>query len=110
MTLIKKLNSSVGIAPGTVVHLDFGQADARRHLITPLAEAHKDRADARRLPFRADQRLFFKAGEEIGVEGPLDRQLQAAMGLSDEQLVEAGAAKPGVKASVRASRRAKAQK
>lgn len=93
------------VAPGTTVHLSFEQADARGHLLQAAEDRHKDAKDKRRLPFVAAQALYFKAGEEIGVEGAIDRHLQTALDLSDEDVVKLGAAKPGLKAKVAARRR-----
>lgn len=93
------------VAPGTVVGLAYEQAEARAHLLAPLKARHDGAKDQRRLPFKAVQALYFKAGEQIGVEGPIDRHLQMALGLSDEDVVEAGAAKPGLVAKVKSGRK-----
>lgn len=103
--ITRKLIAGARISPGTVVHLTFEQFDARRHLLKPLEDLHTGRGDKQRRPYTSEQGLFFKAGEEIGVEGTIDRQLQAAFGASDEDLVKAKAARPGVVKSVTAAQK-----
>jgi cellobiose-specific phosphotransferase system component IIA len=105
MTINAKLIAGANISPGMIVHLTFDQFDSRRHLLKPRGEAHKGRRDERRLPYTSEQTLFFKAGEEIGIDGVIDRQLQAAIGASDEQVVAADAAKPGLRKAVTAARK-----
>lgn len=96
----RKLVTGASLSPGTVVHLTFEQFDARRHLLTAVKEQHQHRSDKRRLAYKSEHGLFFKAGEELGVEGTVDRQLQTAFAASDEDLVAASAAKPGVVSTV----------
>jgi len=96
MTLNAKFVAGGHVSPGLVVHLTYGQFDARRHLLKARGDVHKGKADKRRLPYTAEKMLFFKAGEEIGIDGMIDRQLQSAIDASDEQVVAAGGAKPGV--------------
>lgn len=105
MTVNAKFQSGGYVSPGLVVHLLFGQFDARRHLLKAVKDAHKHPKDDRRLAYKAEGMLFFKAGEEIGIDGIIDRQLQNAIAVDDADLVAADAAKPGMKRAVSAARK-----
>lgn len=83
---INKVAVPFGNVPlGTRVWLTDGQAGARRHLITPVGDKGtrrtSDGAEEVRSLFVANAQLGFKAGEEIGVEGDLDRGLELLFGL-----------------------------
>lgn len=69
------------IPAGTQVWLTAAQAASRRHLITE-AETGKKLKD--RKLFTADGQLGFKAGEELAIEGDLDRGLEMMFGIEAE--------------------------
>lgn len=105
MTIQGKFVAGGYISPGMVVHLDYGQFDARRHRLVAAKEPHSGRKDQSRRPYKVDSMIYFKAGEEIGIDGVIDRQLQNAIGVTDAQLVAANAAKPGTVKAVSAARK-----
>lgn len=82
----RKATFQVGayVPPGTKVYLTFAQADARSHVLRPIDKRHKDRNDERRLPFTSEQAVYFKVGEEIEIDGSLDRVLANAFGVAIE--------------------------
>lgn len=93
------------VPPGITMHLDFGQADARRFALKPSKGWHKDRKDTGRKAFTSDRSVFFKAGETLTVEWPegvaLDRGLEMAtaapaeVGSSAESSRDASGDTPG---------------
>lgn len=66
------------IPAGTQVWLTKKQASSRRHLITEVKteKTVKDRA-----LYAANGQLGFKEGEELAIEGDLDRGLEAMFGI-----------------------------
>jgi len=111
MTLKGTLNTGLQFAAGSVLHLTAAQASARKHLLAPLTAWHKDQADKAVLPFRAIDAVYFKAGESIGVDGQIDRVVQNALGLSDDDVAAADKpvkGKRGKKADPEAQARADA--
>lgn len=69
------------IPAGTKLWLTEEQARSRAHAITEVG-AEKPRG--KRKLYAANQQLGFKAGEELAVEGNLDRTLQAMFGIEGE--------------------------
>jgi hypothetical protein len=105
MALKAKFVAGGSVSPSIVVHLTFPQFDARRHMLAAVGEVtFTDSKDTRRLPFNPLRPIYFKAGEEVELEGEIDRQLQNAIKVSDAQLVEAGSQKPGLVKSVAAAK------
>lgn len=57
------------VPPEVVMHLTADQADARRHLLTPVKDWHDKRdAPTKRLAFTAKEPVLFKAGEELELD------------------------------------------
>lgn len=64
---------------GTKLFLTKAQAAARSHALTKVKAA----TEATRGVYVANQQLGFKAGEEIGVDGKLDRGLEQMFGIAE---------------------------
>lgn len=77
------LRSGTNVPAGTVMHLTRQQAEARRHLLTPVKGWHDPKGKDERLAFSSSQQVFFKAGEELGLEGDLDRSVAVAAGSAE---------------------------
>lgn len=58
-----RVKAAVGFSAGTVLFLSEGQVAARRHVLDPLGGKK----------YRVTDRVEFKAGEVIGIEGEPDR-------------------------------------
>ncbi len=84
-----KLEAGTNVPAGAVLHLTYGQADARRHLLTPVKDWHKDAEDDRRLAFTSTAATYFKTGEEFGIEGDIDRAVQTAAGIGRDPAAKA---------------------
>ena len=69
------------IPAGTMVWLTAAQARDRAHAIT---EVENSKTVRDRELYAADQQLGFKAGEELSIEGELDRGLEAMFGIKPE--------------------------
>lgn len=80
MSKVHKFLIGGTVAAGLTVMLTDEQAAARAHILTLLDPETK----AKRKPYGVDAPAFFKAGEEIGIEGSLGRELQAALGIKDD--------------------------
>lgn len=77
---------------GTKVWLTDAQASARAHLLTPTGEkavirkvkaADGEIEESRKL-YVADAQLGFKAGEELAVEGDVDRGIELLFGIENK--------------------------
>lgn len=78
------LQSGTNVPSGTVMHLTRQQAEARRHALVPVKDWHDRNAKPdQRLAFTSSAQVFFKAGEELGLEGELDRGVALAAGVAD---------------------------
>ena len=69
------------IPAGTLVWLTKKQASSRAHLIT---EVKSDKSVKDRTLYAANGQLGFKEGEELAIEGDLDRGLEAMFGIEPE--------------------------
>jgi hypothetical protein len=96
------LGAGTRVSAGLIVHLSFEQARRRAHKISALKGEHEGPADKKQRPFCANEALFFKAGEELTVEGEMDRTLEIALGVP--QARAAAAAKAKAKADEKAAR------
>jgi membrane protein involved in colicin uptake len=96
------LGEGTRVSAGLIVHLTYDQARRRAHKITALKGAHEGSEDKKLRPYCANETLFFKAGEELSVEGELDRTLESALGIP--QARAAAAAKAKAKADEKAAR------
>jgi len=78
------LQSGTNVPSGTVMHLTRQQADARRHALVPVKGWHdRDGKPDQRMAFTSNAQVFFKAGEELGLEGELDRGVAIAAGVNE---------------------------
>lgn len=76
------LTSGINVPADHVLLLTRAQANARRHLLTPVKDWHDEKAEEdTRLGFKASLPTFFKAGETLGIEGTVDRAVLAAGGV-----------------------------
>lgn len=89
---IRKLITAMTVGAGTIVFLTKAQADARSHLIVKVKGKAVGKGDEKREPFKALQLLNFKAKEELGIDGKLDRHQERAFGLSPEKAAPSTAA------------------
>lgn len=78
------------IPAGTLVWLTKTQARDRAHAVTEV-ESSKTVKD--RKLYAAEQLLGFKAGEELSVEGDLDRGMEAMFGIKPEAPADKAAEK-----------------
>ena len=78
MTKIHTVALFGNVPAGTKLHLTQQQASARMHALS----VEKAATASGRGVYIANQQLGFKAGEEIGVDGKLDRGLEAMLGIS----------------------------
>ena len=93
-TTTLKLKDGIHVPADHVLLLTRAQANARRHLLTPVKDWHDEKADDEtRLGFKAALPTFFKAGETIGIEGTVDRAVLSAAGVEPPK----GTAAPKVK-------------
>ncbi|WP_027833832.1 hypothetical protein [Maritalea myrionectae] len=89
---IRKLITAITVGAGTVVLLTKAQADARSHLIVKAKGKAVGKGAEKREPYKALQLLNFKAKEELGIEGKLDRHQERACGLAPDSLSDAASA------------------
>jgi len=80
---------------GTQLWLTDAQASARQHAISPADSDKRGPKDRKR--YTANQQLGFKAGEELAIEGNLDRGLEQMFGIEPD--AHAGRVKPAKKHS-----------
>ena len=93
------------IPAGSQVWLTDEQARSRAHLLT---ESKSDKKVKDRQLYTANAQLGFKAGEELAIEGELDRGLEAMFGIAPasaadktaEQLATAEAKIAGIKQQI----------
>jgi hypothetical protein len=79
MSKLHKFLVGCSVPAGLKLLLTDEQAAARAHILTALDPESK----AKRKPYGVDAPAYFKAGEEIGIEGNVGRELQAALGVPD---------------------------
>jgi hypothetical protein len=89
---IRKLITAMTVGAGTVVLLTKAQAAARSHLIVKAEGKALGKGKDKREPYEALQLLHFKANEELGIDGELDRHQERAFGLSPETATPSDAA------------------
>ena len=78
------------IPSGTQVWLTPQQAGSRSHA---LAEVETDKTRKDRKLYVTNQQLGFKAGEELAIEGDLDRGLEAMFGIAPSDAAEGAGTK-----------------
>lgn len=81
-------NAGCNVPPGVTMHLDFGQADARRFVLKPVKGWHKSRKEGGRRAFVADRSVYFKAGETVELEWPADVSLDRGLEMATATPVE----------------------
>jgi len=90
------LAAGTQIPAGQVMLLTAAQANARRHLLTPVKDWHgADAAEDVRLGFTASLPTFFKARETLGLEGEVDRAVLTAGGVKPPKGTAAAKVKIG---------------
>jgi len=70
---------------GIKVRLSREQAEARLHLLPEDVAKKLAETKARAVTFVTSQRLSFKRGEEVGIEGNLDRGLEIMFGIEPDR-------------------------